>query len=217
KKHWQDCGTSRGHERWRAFSSNIGSGEQGAVPSVCRRVPLPAPRSLYSPPMASLASFDVSTGADLQEVDNAVNQATKEVAQRYDFKGSKASIAFDRAKAVLTLVADDDFKMRALFDVLQAKLIKRNVPVKNLELGSVTPAANDTVRREIKLTQGIPQEQAKAIVKAIKDKKFKKAQASIQGEEIRVQAPSKDELQEVIAFLRTQDFGLELRFGNYRG
>ena len=167
--------------------------------------------------MAGLASFDLSTGADLQEVDNAVNQATKEVAQRYDFKGSKCTIAFDRATASITLVADDDFKMKALFDVLQSKLIKRGVPVKNLELGAVTPAANDTVRREIKLTQGIPQEKAKAIVKAIKDKKFKKAQASIQGQEIRVQAPSKDELQEVIAFLRAQEFGLELKFGNYRG
>ena len=167
--------------------------------------------------MASLASFDVSTGADLQEVDNAVNQATKEVAQRYDFKGSKCAIAFDRATVTLTLVADDDFKMKALFDVLQSKLIKRGVPVKNLELGAVTPAAGDTVRREIKLTQGIPQEKAKAIVKAIKDKKFKKAQASIQGQEIRVQSPSKDELQEVMAFLRSQEFGLELKFGNYRG
>jgi len=167
--------------------------------------------------MAGLASFDLSTGADLQEVDNAVNQATKEVAQRYDFKGSKCAIAFDRATASITLVADDDFKMKALFDVLQAKLIKRGVPVKNLELGAVTPAASDTVRREIKLTQGIPQEKAKAIVKAIKDKKFKKAQASIQGQEIRVQSPSKDELQEVIAFLRAQEFGLELKFGNYRG
>jgi len=167
--------------------------------------------------MAGLASFDLSTGADLQEVDNAVNQATKEVTQRYDFKGSKCTIAFDRATASITLVADDDFKMKALFDVLQAKLIKRGVPVKNLELGAVTPAASDTVRREIKLTQGIPQEKAKAIVKAIKDKKFKKAQASIQGQEIRVQSPSKDELQEVIAFLRAQEFGLELKFGNYRG
>ena len=119
--------------------------------------------------MASLSSFDVSTGADLQVVDYAVNQATKEVAQRYDFKGSKCSIAFD------------------------------------------------TVRREIKLTQGISQDKSKAIVKAIKDKKFKKAQASIQGEEVRVQSPSKDELQEVIAFLRAQDFGIELKFGNYRG
>jgi uncharacterized protein YajQ (UPF0234 family) len=167
--------------------------------------------------MANLASFDVSTGADLQEVDNAVNQATKEVTQRYDFKGTKCSIAFDRATAVLTLVADDDFKMKALFDVLQGKLIKRGVPVKNLELGEVTPAAGDTVRREIKLTQGIPQEKSKAIVKAIKDRKFKKAQASIQGEEVRVQSPSKDELQEVMTFLRAQDFGIELRFGNYRG
>ena len=167
--------------------------------------------------MAALASFDVSTGADLQEVDNAVNQATKEILQRYDFKGSKVAIAFDRAKAVLTLTADDDFKMKALFDVLQTKLVKRSVPVKNLELGEVTPATGDTVRREITLTQGIAQEKAKAIVKAIKDRKFKKAQASIQGEEIRVQAPSKDELQEVIAFLRQQDFGIELKFGNYRG
>ena len=167
--------------------------------------------------MVSLSSFDISTGADLQEVDNAVNQATKEVAQRYDFKGSKCSIAFDRTKAILTLVADDDFRMKALFDVLQGKLIKRGVPVKNLELGEVTPAAGDTVRREIKLTQGISQDKSKAIVKAIKDKKFKKAQASIQGEEVRVQSPSKDELQEVITFLRTQDFGIELKFGNYRG
>jgi cyclic-di-GMP-binding protein len=167
--------------------------------------------------MPALASFDISTGADLQEVDNAVHQAAKEIAQRFDFKGSKASIAFDRAKATLTLVADDDFKMKALFDVLQAKLIKRGVPVKNLVLGTVVPAAEDTVRREITLTQGIAQEKAKAIVKAIKDRKFKKAQASIQGDEIRVQAPSKDELQEVIGFLRAQDFGIELQFGNYRG
>jgi cyclic-di-GMP-binding protein len=167
--------------------------------------------------MSPVASFDISTGADLQEVDNAVNQATKEVIQRYDFKGSKCTIAFDRTKAILTLDADDDFKMKALFDVLHSKLVKRGVPVKNLDLGPVTPAAGDRVVREIKLTQGIPQEKAKAIVKAIKDKKFKKAQASIQGEEVRVQAPSKDELQEVIAFLRTQDFGLELKFGNYRG
>jgi cyclic-di-GMP-binding protein len=167
--------------------------------------------------MATLASFDVSTGADLQEVDNAVNQATKEVAQRYDFKGSRCSIAFDRGRATLTLVADDDFRMKALLDVLQARLVKRGVPVKNLEIGAVVPAGGDTVRREIRLTQGIPPEKAKAIVRAIKDRKFKKAQASIQGDEIRVQAPSKDELQEVIAFLRGEDFGLELRFGNYRG
>lgn len=167
--------------------------------------------------MPALASFDVSTGADLQEVDNAVNQAMKEVTQRYDFKGSKCSVAFDRAAARLTLVADDDFKMKALFDVLQGRMIKRRVPLKNLDIGEITPAAGDTVRRDITLTQGIPAEKAKAIVKAIKDRKFKKTQASIQGDEVRVQSSSKDELQEVIAFLRAQDFGVELRFGNYRG
>src|SRR3989442_12231468 len=105
--------------------------------------------------MAGTASFDISTGADLQEVDNAVNQATKEVAQRYDFKGSKAAIAFDRAQAALTLVADDDFKMRALLDVLQTKLVKRGVPGKNRELGPGTPAAGDTCRRGINRTQGL--------------------------------------------------------------
>jgi len=167
--------------------------------------------------MPAQSSFDVSTGADLQEVDNAVNQATKEVIPRYDFKGSKSSITSDRTKGLLTLVADDDFKMKALFDVLQGKMIKRGVPVKNLQLGEIVPATGDTVRREITLTQGIPQEKAKSIIKAIKDKKFKKVQASIQGEEIRVQSPSKDELQEVMAFLRTQDFGIELKYGNYRG
>jgi hypothetical protein len=167
--------------------------------------------------MPSIASFDISTGADLQEVDNAVHQATKEIAQRFDFKGSKAAIAFDRANATLTLTADDDFKMKALLEVLRTKLVKRGVPVKNLEIGTLTPAAGDTVRQEIKLTQGISTEKAKAIVKAIKDRKFKRAQASIQGEEIRVQSASKDELQEVITFLRTQDFGIELKFGNYRG
>jgi uncharacterized protein YajQ (UPF0234 family) len=167
--------------------------------------------------MASLSSFDISTGADLQEVDNAVNQASKEIAQRFDFKGSRCTITFDRPGAKLELVADDEFRMKALFDVLQGRLIKRGVPVKNLTLGDIVPAGGDTVRREISFTQGIPQDTAKTIVKAIKDRKFKKATVSIQGDEIRVQAPSKDELQEVIAFVRQQDFGIELRFGNYRG
>lgn len=167
--------------------------------------------------MASQQSFDISTGADLQEVDNAVNQARKELAQRYDFKGSKASIDFDRTKNQLVLVADDDFKMRALFDLLQGKLIKRGVPPKNLVIGDVRPAAGGTVRREIGLTQGIAGDQAREIVKAIKDGGFKKVQAAIQGEEVRVSAPSRDELQSVIALLRSQDFAIELKFGNYRG
>ena len=167
--------------------------------------------------MASQNSFDISTGADLQEVDNAVNQARKELAQRYDFKGSKASIAFDKAAAQLVLVADDDFKMKALFDLLQGRLIKRGVPVKNLVIGDVVAAGGSTVRREIGLTQGIAGDKAREIVKAIKDGGFKKVQSAIQGEEIRVSAPSRDELQNVMAFLRSKDFGIELKFGNYRG
>lgn len=166
--------------------------------------------------MASQASFDVSTGADLQEVDNAVNQALKEVGQRYDFKGSHCLIQFDRAKATLTLEADDDFRMRALFDVLQTKLIKRGVPLKNLDVGDITPAAGGHVRRVLTLTQGIPSDTAKAMVKAVKDQDFKKVQVAIQGEELRVSSPSKDALQDVIAFLRGKDFGIELKFGNYR-
>ncbi|MBI2614463.1 MAG: YajQ family cyclic di-GMP-binding protein [Gemmatimonadetes bacterium] len=166
--------------------------------------------------MASQASFDVSTGADLQEVDNAVNQAMKEVGQRYDFKGSHCGIQFDRAKATLTLEADDDFRMRALFDVLQARLIRRGVPLKNLTVGDITPAAGGHVRRVLTLTQGIPTDTARAIVKAVKERTFKKVQIAIQGDELRVTSPSKDNLQEVIAFLRGQDFGIQLTFGNYR-
>jgi uncharacterized protein YajQ (UPF0234 family) len=168
--------------------------------------------------VASQASFDISTGADLQEVDNAVNQAKKELAQRYDFKGSKASIEFEKAKEPkIVLVADDDFKMTALFDLLQARMIKRGVPVKNLVVGDNVPAGNSTVRKEIALTQGIAGDKAREINKAIKEGAFKKVSSSIQGEEIRVSAPSRDELQGVMAFLRTKDFGIELKFGNYRG
>ena len=168
--------------------------------------------------MASQNSFDISTGADLQEVDNAVNQAKKELAQRYDFKGSKASIEFEKAKEPkIVLVADDDFKMTALFDLLQGRLIKRGVPVKNLVIGDNNPAGLSTVRKEILLTQAIAGDKAKEITKAIKEGGFKKVTSSIQGEEIRVSAPSRDELQAVMAFLRGKDFGIELKFGNYRG
>lgn len=167
--------------------------------------------------MASSSSFDVSTGADLQEVDNAVNQARREVAQRYDFKGSQCEIEFDRKAATLTLRADDDFRMRALIDVLQTRLVRRSVPVKNLTFGPVEPAGGDTVRCTITLTQGIPADTARAMVKAIKEQRFKKTQSAIQGDQVRVTAPSRDDLQRVIAFLRAQDFGIELTFGNYRG
>jgi uncharacterized protein YajQ (UPF0234 family) len=167
--------------------------------------------------MASNPSFDITTGADLQEVDNAVNQAVKEIAQRYDFKGTNCTLEFDRAKAEIRLSADDEFRMEQLLDVLRGRLIKRNVPVKNLNIGDLVHGAGTSVRRTVTLTQGIPSDAAKKIVKAIKDQGFKKVQAAIQGDEVRVSGPSKDELQAVMAFLRTQDFGVELRFGNYRG
>ena len=167
--------------------------------------------------MASQPSFDVSTGADLQEVDNAVNQALKEIAQRYDFKGTHCTVDFDRDKAEIRLAADDEFRMEALTDVLQSRMIKRGVPVRNLDLGALEPATGQSVRRTVRLTQGIPAEAAKKIVKAVKEGGFKKTQASIQGDEIRVTSPSRDELQAVIAALRAQDFGIELKFGNYRG
>ena len=163
-----------------------------------------------------MSSFDVTTGVDLQEVDNAVNQAQKEIAQRYDFKGSKVAIDFRRADGVLVLTADDDYRMRALMDVLQGKLIKRGVPVKNLEIGEVKPAGGDTVRREIKLKTSLDGDTAKRVAAAIKDAKMKKITAAIQGDQVRVSSPSKDELQSVIALLRSQDFGVELKFGNYR-
>ena len=166
--------------------------------------------------MAQNSSFDVTTGVDLQEVDNAVNQAQKEIAQRYDFKGSKVAIEFKRAENLLALVADDDFRMRALFDVLQSKLIKRNVPVKNLDVGEVKPAGGDTVRREIKLKTALDGDTAKKVAAAIKDAKLKKVQAAIQGDQVRVSSPSRDDLQEAIALLRSKDFGVELKFGNYR-
>jgi uncharacterized protein YajQ (UPF0234 family) len=166
--------------------------------------------------MASTASFDVTTSVDLQEVDNAVNQAQKEISQRYDFKGSVATIDFKRTEGVLELVAESDYRMDALFDVLQSKLIKRGVPVKNLDIGDVKPAGGDKVTRTIKLKMALDGETAKKVSAAIKDAKLKKVQAAIQGDQVRVSSPSKDDLQEAMALLRSKDFGVELKFGNYR-
>jgi cyclic-di-GMP-binding protein len=166
--------------------------------------------------MAQQSSFDVTTGVDLQEVDNAVNQAQKEIAQRYDFKGSKATIELKRTEGKLLLAADSDFQMRALFDVLQGKLIKRGVPVKNLDIGEITPATGDTVRREIGLKMALDGDTAKKVAAAIKEAKLKKVQAAIQGDQVRVSSPSKDELQTAMSLLRSKDFGVELKFGNYR-
>jgi uncharacterized protein YajQ (UPF0234 family) len=166
--------------------------------------------------MAQTYSFDVTTGVDLQEVDNAVNQAQKEIAQRYDFKGSKASIEFQRAENALALVADSEFQMTALFDVLQSKLIKRGVPVKNLDVGKIEQAGGDTVRRSVKLVTALDSDTAKKVAASIKEAKLKKVQASIQAEQVRVSAPDKDALQDAIQLLRKGDYGVELKFGNYR-
>jgi uncharacterized protein YajQ (UPF0234 family) len=166
--------------------------------------------------MAQLSSFDVTTGVDLQEVDNAVNQAQKEIGQRYDFKGSKAEIEFQRGEEKLVLVADSEFQMTALFDVLQAKLIKRGVPVKNLDIGEIKQGGGDTVRREVGLKTSLDGETAKKVAAAIKEAKLKKVQAAIQGDQVRVSAPAKDDLQEAMRILRAGDFAVELKFGNYR-
>jgi cyclic-di-GMP-binding protein len=165
--------------------------------------------------MATNNSFDVTTGADLQEVDNAINQARKEVQQRYDFKGTHCTIDFDRAASKLVLEADDDYKLKALYDVLQTKFVRRGVPIRNLKEGAVQPASKG-VRQEVTLTQGIPTDTGKQIAKDVKGAGFKKVQVAIQGDELRVSSPSRDELQAVMAFLREKDYGVELKFGNYR-
>ena len=162
------------------------------------------------------ASFDITSTVDLQEVDNAVNQAKKELAQRYDFKGTKSSIDFKRGENVIELVADDDFKMQAVWDVVMTRMVRRSVPVKNLKPSEIEPMAGGLVRRTVTLQQGIPIDAARAIVKYLKDQKLKKIQAAIQADQVRVTSPSKDELQNAIRLLKSQDFGIELQFGNYR-
>jgi uncharacterized protein YajQ (UPF0234 family) len=163
-----------------------------------------------------MPSFDLTSTVDLQEVDNAVNQARKEISQRYDFKGSKAAIDFDRGAGTLTLTADDEFKLQALWEVLETRMVRRKVPLKNLKRGELEHGANDTVRRLVTLQQGVPTEAGREIVKFIKDRKLKKVQPAIQGDQLRISSPSRDELQAVIGLLRAEDFGVELQFGNYR-
>ena len=163
-----------------------------------------------------MPSFDVTSTIDLQEVDNAVNQARKEIGQRYDFKGSKSSIDLKRAENLIELIADDDYKMQAVWDVLLTRMVRRSVPTKNLKPGDVEPMAGSMVRRVVTLQQGIPTDAARDIVKFIKDQKLKKVQAAIQGDQLRISSPSKDELQGAMRLLRAQDFGVELMFGNFR-
>lgn len=166
--------------------------------------------------MAATYSFDVTSNIEMPEVDNAVNQARKEIGQRFDFKGSIATIDLDQKANTLTLTAEDNFKLESVWDVLQTRLIKRNVPVKNMKRGEIIPSAGSTVKQVITLQQGIPTEAAKDIVKYLKDAKLKKVQASIQADQVRVSSPSKDDLQAAMQALRGHDFGVALQFGNYR-
>jgi cyclic-di-GMP-binding protein len=166
--------------------------------------------------MATAASFDVTSTVDLQELDNALNQARKEVAQRYDLKGAQTEIAFNPAEKTLVLTAEDRMQVESLWDIVQTRLVRRSVPVKNFKPGEIQPAAGGAMRRTIELQQGIPTEAAREIVKFLKDQKLKKVQAAIQSDQVRVSAPSKDDLQEAIRLLRSRDFGIELQFGNYR-
>src|SRR5438128_6154847 len=166
--------------------------------------------------MASPSSFDITSTIDFQEVDNALNQARKEVGQRYDFKGAKADIDLNTVDKKLTLTTDDEMKMNALWEIVQTRLVRRGVPVKNFKIGDSEAAAGGTLLRVIDIQQGIPIEAAREIVKYLKDKKLKKVQAAIQADQVRVSSPSKDELQEAMRALREHEFGVALQFGNYR-
>ena len=166
--------------------------------------------------MATTQSFDITTGCDMQEVDNAVNQSIKEITQRFDFKGIKVGLELLRAENKIVLTGPDDFKIKAMWEVLQTKLVRRKVPLKNLEPGAIQPAGGGTARQEVSLQQGIPIETAREIVKFLKDQKLKRVQASIQADQVRVSSPSRDDLQHAMGLLRQKDFGVELNFGNYR-
>ena len=159
-------------------------------------------------------TFDIVSKIDLQEVSNAIQQAMKEISTRFDLKDSKSSIALEGKDAIL-LHSIDEYKLKSINDVFQQKLVKRGVPLKGLTYGPVEPAANATAKQKITMQQGIPIEKAREIVKLIKNSK-KKVQASIQGDLVRVSGKDRDTLQEIIALLRQQDFGIDMQFTNYR-
>jgi uncharacterized protein YajQ (UPF0234 family) len=152
---------------------------------------------------------------EIPEVVNAIQQAQKEIITRYDLKDSKSTIDLNEKDMKILLASSDDFKIKAVIDILQSKLVKRGVPIKNLEFGKVEPAAGQSVRQEVKLISGIPIEKAKDIVRVIKDSKLK-VQASINSDMVRVSGKDRDVLQEIIKLLRGNDFGVELQFTNYR-
>ena len=163
--------------------------------------------------MAKENSFDIVSKTDYAEVTNAINQSMKEVSQRFDFKGSKAGVELQGKDLILT--AEDETKLRNMNDILQGKLVKRGVSLRALDYQKIEPAAGGTVRQLVKIQQGIPTEKAKEVVKFIKDAKLK-VQASIHGETVRVSGKDRDTLQEVISALRARDFGIDMKFDNYR-
>jgi len=163
--------------------------------------------------MAKENSFDIVSKTDYAEVTNALNQTEKEISQRFDFKGSKATVELQQKD--LMLAAEDDTKLRNMNDILQSKLVKRGISLKALDYQKIEPAAGGTVRQLVKIQQGIPTDKAKEVVKFIKDGKYK-VQASIQGETVRVSGKDRDTLQEVISALKGKDFGIDMQFDNYR-
>lgn len=165
--------------------------------------------------MADQSSFDVVSQVDMQELKNAVDQTLKEIHQRFDFKNTKTELTLKEKEKQLVVLSDDEYKLKAVIEILKAKCVKRGVSLKALTYGAVEEALGGTVRQTITIQSGLAAEKAKQISQAIRDGKFK-VQAQIQGEQIRVQSKSKDELQTVIAFLRQKDFGIDLQFVNYR-
>jgi len=163
--------------------------------------------------MAKENSFDIVSKTDYAEITNALNQTSKEISQRFDFKGSKAAVELQDKDLLLT--AEDETKLRNMNDILQSKLVKRSVSLKALDYQKIEPAAGGTVRQVVKVQQGIPIEKAKEVVRFIKDSKFK-VQASIQGESVRVSGKDRDTLQDVMAKLKAKDFGIDMKFDNYR-
>jgi uncharacterized protein YajQ (UPF0234 family) len=160
-------------------------------------------------------SFDIVSRVDLQEVSNAVNQAMKEIGQRFDFRGSKSSIELDRTTSEIRTVSDDEYRLKSVSDILQGKLIKRGVPLKSLNYGKIESALSGTVKQVITLQQGIPADKAREIVKIIKEQKLK-VQTEIQKDQLRVRAKKIDDLQSVIALLKEKDLGIHMEYVNYR-
>jgi uncharacterized protein YajQ (UPF0234 family) len=166
--------------------------------------------------MAKDESFDITTGCDLQEVDNAVNQALKEITGRYDFKGVLVEVDYDRKAGTIGIHTTDQFKLDAIWDVLFGRLVARKVPVENMKREEAVPAGGGTVRQTVTLVQGIDKETAKKIGQFIRDQKLKKVQSQVQGDAVRVSGPNRDDLQNVMTALRKEDWGIALTFGNYR-